>query len=172
MITKPAWPDDHTAMLRECLAKHMTFAEATRAINAEFATCYTRNALIGKAGRLGLCEKRADKQATAKIARAAKIAPSRSTPFRSPRPAAPPAVIRPAPVCAAVPSVETGGFTLLELPHGGCRYPFGEGDAMRFCGGGRHPGHSYCRGHLQVVLSVEGRELLLKKERARKRVRA
>ncbi|MGJ5149837.1 GcrA family cell cycle regulator [Bradyrhizobium sp. HKCCYLR1023] len=159
------WPDEHVAMLRDCINKNMSFAEAAQAINAEFRTSYTRNALIGKAGRLGLCEKRGDRVAAAKLAKPMRRALPRLTHDR-PAPSAPAAARAPL-ACEPLPAIEADGLKLIDLPHDRCRYPDGEGAGIRFrCGGRKHPGFSYCRDHLDIVLSGEGRDLLQRKEGA------
>jgi GcrA cell cycle regulator len=48
------WAPEHSAALREFLAKGMSYAKAADAINAKFETAYTRNAAIGRGKRMGL----------------------------------------------------------------------------------------------------------------------
>jgi len=49
-----SWANEHSAALREYLAKGMSFSEAVDAINAKFKTSYSRSAAIGRARRLGV----------------------------------------------------------------------------------------------------------------------
>ena len=48
------WAPEHSAALREYLARGMSFSEIADAINIKFKTAYSRNAAIGRAKRLGL----------------------------------------------------------------------------------------------------------------------
>jgi len=48
------WAAEHTDLLREYLAKGMSFSKIADAINARFSTAYSRSAAIGRARRLGL----------------------------------------------------------------------------------------------------------------------
>jgi hypothetical protein len=43
------WEEAHSAALRECLKKRMSFSEAARTLNERFGTAYSRNAAIGRA---------------------------------------------------------------------------------------------------------------------------
>jgi hypothetical protein len=52
-----SWSDEEIAILRECVDNGMSFAEAMRTINTKFRTSYSRNAVIGKALRLGIRSK-------------------------------------------------------------------------------------------------------------------
>ena len=48
------WSSEHSDALRDYFLKGMSYAEIGRQINARFGTAYTRNAVIGRAKRLGL----------------------------------------------------------------------------------------------------------------------
>ena len=48
------WPSEHSDALRDYFCKGMSYAEIGRQINARFGTAYTRNAVVGRAKRLGL----------------------------------------------------------------------------------------------------------------------
>src|SRR3954463_11605812 len=48
------WPSEHSDALRDYFLKGMSYAEIGRQINARFGTAYTRNAVVGRAKRLGL----------------------------------------------------------------------------------------------------------------------
>lgn len=108
----------------------------------EFNCSITRNAVIGKANRLGLTspngagiedynKKRQTKQAISRRARE----------FRPKTVAASP--LPEAPVTAAIPR----HVSLMDLKHGECRYPFGDGP-FTFCGCGVFGGSSYCAPHM------------------------
>lgn len=45
-----------------------------------------------------------------------------------------------------------GRYTFNELPHNGCKWPFGEDPAhMTFCGHTRQPGEPYCTAHVRLA---------------------
>ena len=48
------WSSEHSDVLRDYFFKGMSYAEIGREINARFGTAYTRNAVVGRAKRLGL----------------------------------------------------------------------------------------------------------------------
>lgn len=48
------WPEEHKARLKALCGGSMSYAEITKSINTEFKTEYTRNAVLGKAARMGL----------------------------------------------------------------------------------------------------------------------
>jgi len=48
------WPSEHSDALRDYILKGMSYAEIGRQINARFGAAYTRNAVAGRAKRLGL----------------------------------------------------------------------------------------------------------------------
>ena len=48
------WAPEHSDVLREYLAKGMSYSEIAAAINAKFKTAYSRSSAIGRAKRMGL----------------------------------------------------------------------------------------------------------------------
>jgi GcrA cell cycle regulator len=48
------WSSEHSDALRDYFLKGMSYAEIGREINARFGTAYSRNAVVGRAKRLGL----------------------------------------------------------------------------------------------------------------------
>ena|SRR5664279_41098 len=48
------WPSEHSDALREYHTKRMSYLEIAKALNANFNTRYSRNAVLGKSKRLGL----------------------------------------------------------------------------------------------------------------------
>src|ERR1700752_1911309 len=48
------WSSEHSDALRDYFLKGMSYAEIGKEINARFGTAYTRNAVVGRAKRLGL----------------------------------------------------------------------------------------------------------------------
>jgi GcrA cell cycle regulator len=48
------WEEAHSTALRELVEKGVPFSEVARALNKRFGTAYSRNAVIGRARRMGL----------------------------------------------------------------------------------------------------------------------
>ena len=48
------WASEHSDALREFIALGLSWSEAAAAINRKFETSYTRNAVLGRARRMGL----------------------------------------------------------------------------------------------------------------------
>ena len=48
------WAPEHSGALRELFALHLSFARIAAAINRKFNTTYSRNAVLGRARRMGL----------------------------------------------------------------------------------------------------------------------
>src|SRR3954452_4732521 len=48
------WAPEHSGALRDLLARRLSFSEVAAVINRRFNTAYSRNAVIGRARRLGL----------------------------------------------------------------------------------------------------------------------
>ena len=48
------WAPEHSDALRELLAHRLSFSEVAAAINEKFKTAYSRNAVLGRARRMGL----------------------------------------------------------------------------------------------------------------------
>jgi GcrA cell cycle regulator len=96
----------------------------------------SRNAVIGKAHRLGL-----------KTHKARPAPPPRKPiPKAKPLPKAMPIVDEPAP-----PEPEFVGVDLLALEAWSCRYPQGQAVPYRFCGAVKQDGSSYCPHHHRVA---------------------
>jgi GcrA cell cycle regulator len=93
----------------------------------------SRNALIGKAHRLGLSTHKA---------RVAKPQRRKLAPKMKPLP--PPPIVEEDPVPA---EPEFAGVELLALGPKACRYPQGDGVPYRFCGAPQLEGSSYCPYH-------------------------
>lgn len=155
------WAAEHCEALREHLTRGISFSRAAAAINARFNTAYSRNAVIGRARRMG-------------IAGSARLTESRQRQPETP-PASPPnlsqlhkARERHVPEFhsrwPAIERTETKIFrwveavprhlSLTDLEPGDCRYPYGgdgEGEAVTFCGHPRRAGSSYCTPHFYLT---------------------
>lgn len=132
------WPTEHCDYLRELAAdSNRSRAEMTDMLNEKFGTSYTRNSVIGKCGRLGLCSPMPKRRGNA-------AQPKRIRAVKSPalQVAAPPV----AEVVDTRPRPEYGRFKLLDLREGDCRWPAGYGPYL-FCGRPICAGSSYCAEH-------------------------
>jgi GcrA cell cycle regulator len=154
-----SWAAEHCELLREYLAKGMSFSEAAAAINAKFDTTYTRNAAIGRARRMGLS---GPEQPSDGFAHWPKRPPrAKASRLQPPRERHVPEFLRPMPVFDRVEQPEPRcveivprHLALIELEAGDCRYPYGgdeEGEAITFCGHSRREGSSYCAPHFHLT---------------------
>jgi GcrA cell cycle regulator len=139
------WTQEHMDALKHWIAQGKSFAVAADQINREFRTSYSRNAAIGKAQRMGLCQTSYNRRRATDTVRTRKPpAPPRHKPepiFRAPpRPKREEIELR----CA---EVEPGNVALLGLERDQCRYPYGDRN-FTFCGQAIYPGSSYCEAHL------------------------
>ncbi|MBR0689013.1 hypothetical protein JQ612_09010 [Bradyrhizobium manausense] len=152
------WPSEHSDALRDYFFKGMSYAEIGKEINARFGTAYTRNAVVGRAKRLGL--------GVVERVMSPSIVPSLPGEpcLLPPRCAAvpglnlpPPSALKPAsPVKLRCVGIRPRLITLIELEPGDCRYPYGgdkEGEEINFCGHPRQPGSSYCAPHMHLASS-------------------
>jgi GcrA cell cycle regulator len=153
------WAAEHCEVLREYLAKGMSFSEIADAINARFKTAYSRSATIGRARRMGL-------SSPARPGDSLNHWPGRPPKAKAPRPRPPrqrhiPEFMRPMPVSerAKAPALRCveivpRHLSLVDLEPGDCRYPHGgdeEGEAITFCGHKRQEGSSYCTPHFHLT---------------------
>jgi len=171
------WNPDIIAMLRHLRAQGFSYSAAAKKINAAFATSFTREAMIGKARRLGLlapgtaapkpgklhvCQDEpaaaprradADQPGWPSFARSDSMRCKAAPPELAwPRPeqAETDADVRPLRHADITP--RQIAFADLEPEH--CRYPYGEGP-YRFCGHVRRPGSSYCPAHAELAADSE-----------------
>jgi GcrA cell cycle regulator len=151
------WTPEHSAALREHLAKGMSFSAVAAAINEKFGTAYSRSATIGRAKRMGLA--RPDRREAAVGRTPAKATPvplqreraRETTESRRPRSIFE-SVEMPQLRCA---DVVPRHLSLLDLERRDCRYPYGgdeEGEAITFCGHPRRRGSSYCSAHFHLTI--------------------
>lgn len=131
------WSSEHSDALRDYFLKGMSYAEIGREINARFGTAYSRNAVVGRAKRLGLA-------APARMT-SPSIVPSlpgepRLLPVCHPASLClnlpPQSALQPAkPVKLRCVGVRPRLIALVELEPGDCRYPYGgdkEGEEIAF----------------------------------------
>lgn len=150
------WPSEHSDALRDYFLRGMSYAEIGRQINARFGTAYTRNAVVGRAKRLGLViPEWITSPAIAPflpgepcpLSRRRATLPNLNLPPRSAMKPAARAKLR----CVGV---QPRLIQLVELEPADCRYPYGgdrDGEDIAFCGHPRQPGSSYCAPHARLT---------------------
>lgn len=151
------WTPEHDALLtRHAADGLLTYSNISGEINAKFGTRYSRNAVLGRAKRLGLLianprvngyppsepKAKVRKPATPKPAKPASEPKPRRTPALSPE-------FSPLRCVEVVPR----NIGLLELEPGDCRWPDGNGP-FTFCGHPKMAAASYCRTHLALSVAV------------------
>jgi GcrA cell cycle regulator len=148
------WPPEHCDALREYLARGLSFAEATDAINARFHAGYSRNATLGRARRMGLA-------AVDRPKRLPRV-PQELHPTQLRKDREPTTESRPStPISERLDRVKLRciqikprHLPLIDLEAGDCRYPYGgdaESEAITFCGHPQREGSSYCLGHFHLT---------------------
>lgn len=131
-----AWTDDRVEKLRELWDKGLSASQIAK----ELAEGVTRNAVIGKAHRMGLASRPSPvKSDPAK--RAAAAAKKKAAPKQEPAKAAP----------------TTGKVTILDLTESMCKWPIGHpGEAgFHFCGKPSQPTFPYCANHCVEAYQVQ-----------------
>jgi GcrA cell cycle regulator len=149
------WASGHSDALREHLALGMTYSAIARAINAKFNTGYSRNAVIGRAKRMGLAGTDRPKDWTPPVPRDQQPSLRRLREHY----AAASRWFEPVLESVELPKLrcvdlEPRHLSLLELDPGDCRYPYGgdeEGQAITFCGHPRREDSSYCTAHFHLT---------------------
>jgi|GEM_PF-946957 len=158
------WPPERCDALREYFVKGMSYSEIAKAINARFGTSYTRNAVLGRAKRMGLVAPERIKSpsivppllAGQRPARRRESGSSLLSPIRPAKsvPASALALAHAEPVKLRCVGIRPRLISLVELEPGDCRYPYGgdkEGEEIAFCGHARQPGSSYCAPHFGLT---------------------
>ncbi|HZT24126.1 MAG TPA: GcrA family cell cycle regulator [Pseudolabrys sp.] len=142
------WSDDTIGYLRECWDAGWSAAKCAKAINDKFGMRFSRNAIIGKAHRLGLAKR---KQSTRQAA-----APK---PVRQSAPAFKQrgklVLLRPAADDDAA-DAPNGGVTCAELLPHHCRWPLGDPKlpSFRYCGSPAIEPYPYCARHVRVAYRI------------------
>src|SRR5260370_23421651 len=130
-------------MLREIIARGMTFSEIAKAIKSKFKTKYSRNATLGRAKRMGLAGPAQPESLPPAKPRLSRLGELRSTESRPPKFRwSPPAFEEAEPINLRCVEIEPRHLSLVELERRDCRYPYGggaEGEALTFCGPPKPP---------------------------------
>jgi GcrA cell cycle regulator len=146
------WADAHsTALSQHVLGGKLSYREIAEALNLEFGTHYSRNAAIGRSGRLGLVNPYWQKLASM-VKKPRKPQPYKPRPKHDRAPAFNSAEYIQIECSEIVPR----NLTLLELERDDCRWPYGENQDMRFCGRGQLEGSKYCPAHYRLSLRRNG----------------
>ena len=121
----------------------------------------TRNAVIGKAHRLGLMGRPSpirDGQTVERPVRVA-AAPRAAVPKPVPRPPAVRAPVEPTPIAPVVELAGDASATILTLTERMCKWPIGDprDEDFHFCGGANVPGRPYCDHHARRAYQVPTR---------------
>jgi len=150
------WPSEHSDALRDYFLKGISYAEIGREINARFGTAYTRNAVVGRAKRLGLIPPAWMTSASIVPSLPGDVCPSPPRRLALPYLNVPPqsAMKAAAPVKLRCVGVQPRLIQLVELAPADCRYPYGgdkDGEEIAFCGHPCQPGSSYCAPHARLT---------------------
>lgn len=150
-----AWTDERIAQLKAGWEGGMTASQ----IAEQLGEGVTRNAVIGKAHRLGL-ESRPSPVKASEDAEAAPAAPVAAAAAPAPAPAAAPAPVPAAARPVAKKPARTGKAaktSLLDLNEKICKWPIGHpGDAdFHFCGKASQAGFPYCTEHCLVAYQAQ-----------------
>ena len=157
------WTPKQSEALRGFLGKGISFSRIADAINARFKTSYSRNAVLGRARRMGLAASDRSnlppapsktRVPRAQGTRVQEIQPDRRHRYACefwPRPP----VFETEAVELRCADVVPRHLSLIELQHPDCRYPYGgdvDGDIITFCGHRRQRGSSYCAAHFRLSI--------------------
>jgi len=160
-VEPESWPPSHCEVLKEHVAKGLSYADAADAINARFGTAYSRSAALGRARRMRLAEpERPEPPLQPREVQLPPLRERKTTDdfrpldfFRRP-----PVFGRAEQAPLRCLEIQPRHLTLVELEHGDCRYPYGgdkEGEAITFCGHPRRKGASYCTPHFHLSRNRE-----------------
>lgn len=178
MVAVKTWTDEREQAARKLFDAGASASEISAELSNQFNTAISRNAVIGMWCRRGWTGSRVKKPAKARQSAAPKRANDLAKRERAaiivPPTAATEKVRIQRLVSAAHGSmrviessqqtvallrevhVEPLNLDLIELQHGQCRYPFGDGP-FRFCGHPVEPGRPYCTPHHALCTTVYAR---------------
>lgn len=145
------WPEMHDIALRNYLGSGMSFRQIAEAVNAEMGTNYTRNAVLGRASRLGL-RSSVPKGRGPSMRKKRAPAPSPVITFK-PKPKAPPPLDREQ-IKLRCAEVVPLNMPLTQLQPGQCRWPYGDDLPFTFCAHPATEGSNYCMPHFCLSLGL------------------
>jgi GcrA cell cycle regulator len=173
-----AWTDERIALLKQYWEEGRSASQIADLLGEGLS----RNAVIGKAHRLGLAsrpsplktgESKAEPKAPRSEPRAAAPKPAAPRPAPAapapapvqaeapvrpaPPPVAQPVAVEPAPAARATARPKGGRVTLLDLNDRICKWPIGHPDEpdFHFCGKPVSPGFPYCGEHCLVAYQAQ-----------------
>lgn len=160
-----SWTDERIALLKKMWKEGKSAAEIAKTLGKGV----TRNAVIGKAHRMGLSGRPSPIKKPTPVKKESSAAPAqaRKEPKEAKKPPAAPAGKAPALAKEAeeLKKIEKeivpigGGVSLLELTERMCKWPIGdprEAD-FTFCGRGIRPGTPYCPDHASMAYQTSSR---------------
>jgi GcrA cell cycle regulator len=143
------WTGERDEAIKRHLGEGLSHAETAAAVNFQFHTDYSRNAVIGRANRIGirsLCQPHHGNGMR-------KVKPKPSPNFR-PKPRLPKPVFACDDAGHRVAEVAPLNLPLLELEPGMCRWPYGDGPYV-FCAHQVNGEASYCEPHMALSLRAD-----------------
>lgn len=160
--TKLSWTDDRISLLKRMWKEGKSAADIAKALGKGV----TRNAVIGKAHRMGLSGRPSPiKKPETKKAAAAPKKEAKAAPAKKAAPAAKSAPAGPVREAEEIKRVEKeaippgGGVALIDLTERMCKWPIGdprEAD-FTFCGRPIRQGTPYCPEHAATAYQTSGR---------------
>jgi GcrA cell cycle regulator len=157
------WPSEHSEALRKYYARGMSYLEIAKAINADFNTRYSRNAVLGRCKRMdiGGSKEPADSSEPPSVERSSSKPEARVPYLGKPHERHAAGFILLAPKFEAVEplklrcvAIAPRHLALIDLEAGDCRYPYGgdeDGEAITYCGHPRRKNSSYCGAHFRLT---------------------
>ena len=157
------WPSEHSEALREYHVKGMSYLEIAKALNANFNTRYSRNAVLGRSKRMGFggWDRAADSSEPPPVDWPSSKPDARVPYLGKPheRHAAGFILLAPKfeagkPVKLRCVAIAPRHLALIDLEAADCRYPYGgdeDGEAITFCGHPRRKNSSYCGAHFRLT---------------------
>ena len=130
------WTDEQSQALAGFLIEGMSMAENAAAINEKFGTRYSRNAVCGRAYRIGLTAPKKPK---------VQPEPHKYQPYK-PRPKKFNVAYNQQQIQLRCEEVRPDHVALVDLADNGCRWPYGD-SPFTFCNQPQLEGTSYCPGH-------------------------
>lgn len=160
--TNVRWPDTHTEALRSAMIAGCSFSQAAIRLNELFGTAYSRNAAIGKAGRLGISFAPKDKPKTKPKSYKPRARIAKPRAFET---------IEPEQVELRCAEIEPRNVSLSDLGPDECRYAYGDGPFL-FCGHPKLDDTSYCGPHYDLTRNKPRTNSEAVTEARRKRIRS